>query len=348
VRKQAPVSREKIALGILMFVLLTVGGYAAVRWSAGAESESVFAALSDATTGLLILAALLALTDMALGGARFWVVARELKPGFRWWDGLHVFLYLIFAAGVTPMQLGGGPAQYFILRRKGLHAHDTLAVLSVNWVSGLIALVTLAGAGLWYLILDGNVALGGLLRGLIAMVGIAVLAAIAVTLFPRQITRVLVSIRSFRRSRGGRKILRAGARYRGAIREFKQTGSGRRAWLINVALGFLALLARCLVGVAVLAALGVNADAFSVIGRQALQFAVIVVAPSPGGSGVAEVTTIGLMTGVVPGALILSYTVLWRFFTAYIGIAVGAVRVAVDLFKSATPNVSSTSSDSPH
>jgi uncharacterized protein (TIRG00374 family) len=338
-RKLAPVSRQKIAVGILMFVLLTIGGYAAVRWSAGPESKSVIDALSGARIGFLVIAALLMLIEFSLGGARFWVLARELKPGFRWWDGLHVFLYLIFAAGLTPMQLGAGPAQYLILRRKGLHAHDTLAVLSVNWVSGLIALVTVAAAGLWYLILDGNVAVSGLLRGLIAMVGITVLAAIAVTLFPRQITRLLVGIRPFRRSRGGRKILRAAARYRGAVREFKQNGQGRRAWLFNVAMGFLALLARCLVGVAVLFALGVNADALSVIGRQALQFAVLVVAPSPGGSGVAEVTTIGLMTGVVPGALILSYTVLWRFFTAYMGITVGAMRVGVDLFRSTTHGV---------
>ncbi len=344
-RSLAPISRRKIAVGILMFILLTVGGYAAVRWSAGAESESVVSALSGATIGFLVIAAALALLEFALGGARVWILARKLKPGFRWWDGVHVFLYLLFAAGLTPMQLGGGPAQYLMLRRKGLHAHDTLAVLSVNWVSGLIVLVTLAGAGLWYLIVDGNVALSGLLRGLIAMMGVTVLAAIAVTMFPRQITRLLVGIRFFRRSRGGHKILRAGARYRGAVREFRQTAHGRRAWLFNVALGFMALLTRCLVGVAVLAALGVHADAISVIGRQALQFAVVAVAPSPGGSGVAEVTTIGLMTGVVPATLILSYTVLWRFFTAYVGIALGAVRVAVDLFQSTAHELGDAASD---
>ena len=170
-RSLAPISRRKIAAGILMFILLTVGGYAAVRWSAGAESESVVSALSGATAGFLVIAAALAILEFASGGARIWILARKLKPDFRWWDGVHVFLYLLFAAGLTPMQLGGGPAQYLMLRRKGLHAHDTLAVLSVNWVSGLIVLVTLAGAGLWYLIVDGNVVLSGLLRGLIAMMG---------------------------------------------------------------------------------------------------------------------------------------------------------------------------------
>jgi uncharacterized protein (TIRG00374 family) len=341
----APISKRKIAAGILMFALLTAAGYAAVRWSAGGESKSVIEALSGAAAGWLIVAAALVFLDISFGGARFWLLARELKPGFRWWDGVHVFLYLMFAAGVTPMQLGAGPAQYLVLRHKGLHGHDTLAVLSVNWVSGLIAMATIAGSGLIYLVVDGNVAVSGLLRGLIAMVGLSLFAAVIVTLFPRQLTRLLVGIRFFRRSRGGHKILRAGARYRGAVREFRQKARGRRAWLLNVALACIALLTRCLVGVAVLAALGVQADALSVMARQAIQFSVMVVAPSPGGSGVAEVTTIGLMTGVVPSAMILSYTVLWRAFTAYIGIVAGAVRVTVDLLGSAARTASDATPD---
>ena len=91
-RSLAPISRRKIAAGILMFILLTVGGYAAVRWSAGAESESVVSALSGATAGFLVIAAALALLEFALGGSRIWILARKLKPGFRWWDGVHVFL----------------------------------------------------------------------------------------------------------------------------------------------------------------------------------------------------------------------------------------------------------------
>ena len=67
--------------------------------------------------------------------------------------------------------------------------------------------------------------------------------------------------------------------------------------------------------------------------RQALQFAVMTVAPTPGGSGVAEVTTIGLMAGLVPSALLVSYTVLWRIFTGYAGIAAGAVVVTRDLLR---------------
>jgi hypothetical protein len=41
------------------------------------------------------------------------------------------------------------------------------------------------------------------------------------------------------------------------------------------------------------------------------------------------------MAGIVPGPLMLSYTVLWRFFTSYIAIAAGALMVAIDLFRSA-------------
>jgi uncharacterized protein (TIRG00374 family) len=331
----APVSRRKIVAGISMFLLLTAGGYAAVRWSAGPESESVVEAVSGANRSLLLLAALVVLSELAVGGGRFWILARQLRPGFSWRDGLQVNLYLMFAAGVTPMQLGAGPAQYLILRRKGLHGHDALAVVGVNWLGGNAALLILAGAGLLYLLGKGNVELHGLMWGLLAMVGVTTLAVVAATLFPREISRLMVNIRPLRRSRRGHRMVESVARYRGALREFRLTESGRRAWLLNLIMSIGTLSLRCLTGVIVLASLGVEADAVSVAARQILQFAVITVAPSPGGSGVAEVTTIGLMTGLVPGPLMLPYTVLWRFFTSYIAIAAGALMVAVDLFRSA-------------
>ncbi len=344
-RNLAPVSLRKISAGILLFILLTAGGYAAVRWSAGPESQSVLSALSGAKPSLLLLALGLAVLEYSLVGTRFWVLARAVQPGFRVRDGIQVGFYLMFAAGVTPMQLGAGPAQYYALRRKRLNAHDVLAVLSLNWLSSLFAMVTLASLGLWYLILEGNLALGGLLRGLMAMVGITALAAIAVTLFPRQITRVLVGLRALRRSRRGHRMLRSIARYRGALREFRRTARGRRAWVSNILVSLVAPLVRCLVGVAVLAALGIDANAVSAIARQALQFAVMTAAPSPGGSGVAEVTTIGLMSGLVPATLIVSYTVLWRLFTAYAGITAGAIQVFVDALRSTTGVAGDTASD---
>ena len=333
-RGLAPISTRKIAAGILLFILLTAGGYAAVRWSAGPQSGTVASAVSAVHRGFLLVTLALVLLEFGLIGARFWVLARAVHPVFHIWDGVQVGFYLMFAAGVTPMQLGAGPAQYLGLRRKGLNAHDTLAVLSLNWLSSLIALVTLASAGLFYLIVEGGLELGGLLQGLLAMVVVTALAAVAVTLFPRQLTRLLVGFRALRRSRRGHRILRSIARYRGALREFRLTARGRWAWISNIFVSLAALLVRCVIGVAVLAALQIDANAISAIARQALQFAVMTAAPSPGGSGVAEVTTIGLMSGLVPATLIVSYTVLWRFFTAYAGIAAGAIQVAVDIFRS--------------
>lgn len=323
-----------------MFVLLTAGGFAALRWSAG-PNENLLRTIMGTNGSLLLLAAGLVLLELAFGGARFWSLGRVVEPGFRWRDGLHVNLYMIFFGGVTPMQLGAGPAQYLILRRKGLHAHDALAVLGLNWLGGLMALLLVGGAALWYLILDGNVVLEGVLQGLIGMVGVAIVAALAVTFFPRPITRLLVRIRPLRRGRVGHRILRAIARYRRTLAEFRLTGRGREGWILNLGVSIVALLLRCAIGVMVLLALGVSADAVSVIARQAIQFSVMQVAPTPGGSGVAEVTTIGLMTGIVPSTLIVSYTVLWRFFTSYAGILVGGVIAMRDLYHSSAGSADS-------
>ena len=68
-----------------------------------------------------------------------------------------------------------------------------------------------------------------------------------------------------------------------------------------------------------------------------IQFAVISVAPSPAGRGVAELTTVGLMSSLVPASVMLAYTVLWRVFTSYMGVFAGAFAVVRDLVASGRP-----------
>jgi uncharacterized membrane protein YbhN (UPF0104 family) len=45
--------------------------------------------------------------------------------------------------------------------------------------------------------------------------------------------------------------------------------------------------------------------------------------PTPGGSGVAEVLAPAVMSSFLPASLLVAYTVLWRFFLAYVTIFVG-------------------------
>lgn len=326
---RSPLSPRNVAIGLGMFVLFTAAGLAIVAWWAGRSDAEVVSELTHAKTAFLLLALALTAAEAVAGAFRTWVLAREALPGYRIRDGLRTHLYLLFAAGVTPMQLGGGPAQYVVLRARGLRPHDALAVLSISWVGGMVALALLGGGATAYLAAAGRIDVGAIVGALLFTVALFVAIGLAVTMFPTPLTRLLHGIRGMRRGRVGRRILRGAARYRRTIRLFG--ASKRTAWAINTGINVLMVLLRGAQGLAVAAALGVLVPPVEAMARQMIQFAVISVAPSPAGSGVAELTTVGLMTALVPASVMFAYTILWRVFTSYLGVLAGAFMVVRDL-----------------
>jgi uncharacterized membrane protein YbhN (UPF0104 family) len=60
---------------------------------------------------------------------------------------------------------------------------------------------------------------------------------------------------------------------------------------------------------------------------------VVLFAPSPGASGVAEVVTVGLMENVILKELIPLYVLLTRFFAIYCAVVVGGIVISLQLAK---------------
>lgn len=334
--ERSPLSPRSVTIGIGLFVLFTAAGLGAVAWWAGRSDAKVISELTHASRYFLFVALLLTIVEGVAGGFRIWILARETLPGFRIRDGLRTHLYLLFAAGVTPMQIGGGPAQYIVLRSRGLRPHDALAVLSISWVGGMAALALLGGGGLAYLAAAGRIDVGAIVGTLLFTVAFLVAIGLAITVFPSTVTRMLHGVKGLRRGRVGHRILRAAARYRRTIRLFGR--SKRTAWAINTAINVLMVLLRGAAGLTVAASLGILFPPLEGMARQMIQFAVISVAPSPAGSGVAELTTVGLMSSLVPASVMLAYTVLWRVFTSYLGVFAGAFVVTRDLIASGGPS----------
>ncbi|MFQ5690632.1 MAG: YbhN family protein [Gemmatimonadota bacterium] len=329
----SPLSLRRLGSGAGLFLLLTLGGTSFVALRAGNSKADLWALLRTAHPWPLALAVLLALLEIGLAASRLWVAARHVHPGFRWRQGLQAQLYNLVGSGLTPLQAGGAPAQYYMLRRAGLDGSRTVAVLTATWVGvmgGLLAFGVLSG---FYLVRDSEViSVAGTFRGMLITLLVLTGGAALFLLSPRRLERLLLTGPRRDIPRARRRAVRAVARYRRAIGSFMSAG-GRRAWAANAGLSTLMLLARGLAGVAVLHALGVNANAISALARQTLQFALIYVSPSPGGSGVAELSSLGLMAGLVPAALLTGYTILWRMATAYVGIALGGCFLAYELLR---------------
>jgi uncharacterized protein (TIRG00374 family) len=84
----------------------------------------------------------------------------------------------------------------------------------------------------------------------------------------------------------------------------------------------------------VLRGLGIAADFWEVIYTQIVLILIFYFAPSPGASGVAEVSTAEVMKGIIPAGYGGAFVVLWRMFTLFISVAVGALVTIRALYKS--------------
>lgn len=320
-------SSSRLALGALLFLLLSAAGIGILLWVGSTDPRQLVAAARRARPAPLLLAGLAGSAALLCGGTRIWLLAREARAGFRWRDGLRTHLYNAFFGGVTPAGTGGGPAQYFVLREAGLGGAESVAVLSATWVGTLIGFCVMGAASAVYLIVAGEpFAVRGVFRGLLATVAVAALGGLVFILSPQRLERLLLTGGRMGLSRWRRRAVRAVGRYRRAVLGFVREARG--AWALNALASWGIFLSKSLAGVGVLAALSIPASALSAVARQLLQFAVIYFSPGPGGSGVAELTALGFMAGVVPVAAMGVYTLLWRAATSYLQIAVGGLYVA--------------------
>ncbi len=339
-RGMAPegVPRDRLRRGAASFAALTVAGLLGL-FAFGAF-EGTPPRLADLHPGFLLLALASALVDVGLGGLRFQIFIRRVHPRSPLWLPIRADLAGRFVGAVTPSQSGGGPAQVFVLHRGGIPVPEALSFLLVNLISTLLVLVLAGGLSAW-VFRDhfGDGALLGLIRyGF--LVGGALLAAMVVALVrPDLVARPLARVARRPARSDGRAPTLAGRvaallvasleQYRGACHRFVR----RSPWLPVASLGLTVLIYLNKFGLAwlVMRGLGVERDFAMTVALLALVHFSVFLAPSPGGSGIAEVATGAFVSILLPGSLIGPFTLIYRLLIVYLPAAAGAFFLLAEL-----------------
>jgi uncharacterized protein (TIRG00374 family) len=82
---------------------------------------------------------------------------------------------------------------------------------------------------------------------------------------------------------------------------------------------------KLLAGYVALRTLGIPADFTDILLLQTLISFLLYFAPTPGGSGLAELTSAAVMSIYVPREMTPSYTLIWRFINSYATVIVGSL-----------------------
>jgi uncharacterized protein (TIRG00374 family) len=288
----------------------------------------------------VLLGVALASLDWVGGGLRVWVLTRHVYPGITMRGAILAGGMTTWGSYLTPLHSGGGPAMIYTLKRCGVPLPEAMisslmtfvATVVFFSVAGPTALALGAGRSLeQHGILGQAFTLYDLFRlSLGAFLGIT-LVMLALFAFPAVAHRLAQAVANWLERRGSAGLAaRVNALRDGVDRSHECLvaffrGRGWAALAAGVVLSGLAFANRLAAGYVVLRMLGIQAHFVDVILLQTLITFLLYFAPTPGGSGLAEVLSAAVMPIYVPRPLTPSYTLLWRVIVCYLTVGTGSV-----------------------
>ena len=332
-------STKVLVRGVQGFIIFSViGTVLSMWWKRPTDLEAFLGQLEWRFVFMLV--PLLAV-DYFLGGLRYRLFFDgKILPYVSLWNCMRSNWANIFMGAATPFQTGGGPAQLFILWRCGASIADGVLISLVNFGATLIFFLISSVVAIVLLPPDlFGENFGPILKTGFAVVGGVTGAVLLVLLFPRFGLLVirkmfgLVPIRS-------EKFLSFSARLFNKLEaETHRFGAGFKNILRQNKWGLIATVIVTLVlffnkyvmGYAIVRALGQTVPFGVFIGLQIVQLLLIYFAPTPGASGVAELSSVWLMGKLLPESLLLIYAVLWRLATTIIGAVIGGLVLLLDM-----------------
>ena len=331
-------NRENAVRGTILFILCTFAGlFLSFLWSGSQDIKQVFL---EMRVEMLLGACLCMFADWLFGALRFHVFIRKVMPTIRFRDSIRANLATLCVSAITPFQTGG-VGHLYIYARAGVPLSGAITSGIICFLATLITLILSAGGIAWldppFLPKEATwVSLFSFL-----MFGLVFGAFILLLFKPEVIFRLfhyLCDVVQRRFSRLAPILERATSRVERLINEHKTfTTMFLREHKLTCALsvpltcGFLG--ARILGSYIVVQALNGDATLWElcVIGL-VLNF-VVLFAPSPGASGVAEVVTLALMEPLISKKLLPLFVLLTRFFSIYCAVVVGGIIIGLQIAK---------------
>ncbi|MBZ0206455.1 MAG: flippase-like domain-containing protein [Flavobacteriales bacterium] len=284
---------------------------------------------------LLLFAALIA---NALRDYGYIVRLRILTDGeFGWKRSFQVVALWEFATAVAPAVVGGTSVAIYVMAKDGTPLGRSAAIVLVTAMLDELFFLVFAPAVFFLVGIDKlfppelDEAMWGLPVQALFWIGYVFIAVMKLTVFysvffrPRAIKLLLVSLfkhRWIRRLRprmaeAGDDLIAASDQYKGRSLAF---------WLKAIAATWCSWGARFLVLNFIAAAFFPVSDHLLMYARQIVLWVILLISPTPGASGAAEFAFVGFMRDLMPaGAMLVVVALLWRLFTYYFYLFLGAI-----------------------
>jgi uncharacterized protein (TIRG00374 family) len=327
-------NKNIIIKGAFWFALITVITIAGIFFYT--NTGNTLNALTHISYKYIAICLLMLAVDLTLGGWRNHIYVRKLNPEVSAWVSFRANVANMFMGAVTPAHGGAGPAQIYVYTSAGVTFIDSFAINLINLGATLIFMPL---AGFVAIMMMDTSTISGIIPAMLRygfsfflLFLMAFLLAfwkpVWVGAIIRKIANGLASLFPNKR----RDLTKwANSSYSG-INKYQQTCSvilkqNPSLFPFSLVITTLLYLNKYCLQYIILLGLGVNASLVQVISIQVLIQFMIYFAPSPGGSGFAEVGISVLFGRIVPNALLPIFTLLQRSFLLFFPALIGAYVV---------------------
>lgn len=274
--------------------------------------------------------------DLYFGGLRNHIFMRHIQPGISQMVSIKANLANIFMGSITPSQTGGGPAQWYVFHKNGISLEDNISVTLYNFISTIV-FFPLSGLMALFVLRDQ---LPGKFIMDLTRVGFStfstILILLMVGLFAPQVIGRGISLLgnlvkpmhkglSRRMARWSEKTTQKLQDYR--KRCIQLIKEHPELMLYSFLITIIIYFNKYALAYFILLAFDIQQDFWVVVAIQAVLSLIIYFAPSPGASGIAEVSISALMASIISEDYLGSFTLLYRAFILYIPAMIGAFVV---------------------
>jgi uncharacterized protein (TIRG00374 family) len=333
-------TRAVIVKGALWFTLISVLAISAVFFYN--NTGKTLHALSQIRPGYIVLCLGMLLADLLLGGWRNHIFVRKINPAVSQWTSFKANTANMFMGAITPGHSGAGPAQIYIYMRGGLDLMSAFTIALINMAATLIFMPLAALAAL---LMVKNSFETGLVPALLKygfcfftlFLMVFILAFVrpllvgSVVKKTAQLLGRLIPSRRTRLQAWAQQLYNNIHRYQQTCRILLQQHPD--LFPLSVLITTVLYLNKYCMQWVILAGMGIHANPVQVMALQVLIQFMIYFAPSPGGSGFAEISIAVLFRQLVPAAAMPLFTLLQRAFLLFFPAIIGAVVVISRLKK---------------
>jgi len=342
-------NRKKIILGIRIFVaisLLTQIGififpsFHKINGSIHIEPHSL-------NYLMLFIALAASWIEGPLGGLRTYYIMKVINKNITFSSAVKASYSNIFLGAATPSQTGGGIAEIYFVTRDDIPIPEATAGTIMTFVCTLFFLTIALLMLYFFKPHDMGYLFSVMIKTASFMMAAATGIFIISVFFTNSVNRVLLYI-FYRLKESGRikdrrgriehrltRICEGLLNYRGA--SFFMWKHGKGAMILGFFFTCLFFAARFIIPYFVVKGLGMDANVAVIMYIQLLITLITYFSPTPGGSGLAEMSSIVLMGSFVSDAMVPLYTVLWRFSTLYVNVFIGGYLLLRELQKPDQP-----------